>query len=154
MIYSFEAKFHSNVQALHRSTLEVTCEERLTPRGDCVVLTSSTHDPEELARSCPEGWEGNLVVLTRFGAFWVRGTCAPTEVGCSFVIRKGGSRAPRTLMIMADKAARDLPKEIIKKGRLWGAKALVLLLSRPPGRGGGASPEPPRGLSPRLGALP
>ncbi|NPA85411.1 MAG: DUF371 domain-containing protein [Crenarchaeota archaeon] len=143
--YAFEARFHANVQALHRSTLEVTCEERLTPRGDCVALTSSTHDPSALAEACPDGWEGALVVLTRFGGFWVRGTCAPEGVGCSFVIRKSSSRAPRTLIIGADKSASDIPREVVKKGRLWGARALLILLSRPRSRGPAVWPWPRRG---------
>lgn len=133
--YAFKAKFHANVQALHATTLEVTCEERLTPRGDCVLLTSSGHDPKKLVEACPRGWEGALVVVTRFGSFWVRGTCAPREVGCSFVIRKSSSEAPRTLMVGADKAAREVPRELVNKGRLWGSEALVILVSRPRSRG-------------------
>jgi len=139
--YSFLARFHANVQALHGSTLEITCEDRLTPRGDCVLLTSSEHDPEELVRACPEGWEGTLIVVTRFGSFAVTGTCAPAEVGCSFVVRKSSSAVPRTLIVGANKAAKDAPRELVKKGRLWGAKALVILVSRPRAREPGGRPR-------------
>ena len=121
------AKFHANVQALHKGTLEITCEERLTPRGDCVVLTHSTHEPKALEETCLEGKRAYLVILTRLGSFWVRGTCAPREVGCSFVIRKSSSKAPRTLMINANKASSDLSRELVYKARLWGLWALVIL---------------------------
>ncbi len=145
-LYAFEARFHANVQASHESTLEVTCEDRLTPRGDCIVLTSSTHDPRALAEACPEGWEGFLIVVTRFGSFWVKGTCAPKGVGCSFVLRKSSEVKERTLMIGVDKAAKDLPRATVKLGRLWGARALVILASRPTCRGRAAAPAPSRAL--------
>ncbi len=126
-LYAFTAKFHANVQAVHEKTLEVTCEERLTPRGDCVVLTHSTHEPSVLERLCIEGSRGYLVIVSRFGSFWLEGTCAPVKVSCSFVIRKSSSRAPRTLMINADKASKDVPREMVRKASLWGSKALVIL---------------------------
>lgn len=126
-LYSFTAKFHANVQALHGGTLEVTCEERLTPRGDCVVLTHSTHNPKVLEDVCSEGKTAYLVIVTRTGSFWVRGKCAPSEVGCSFVVRKSSSKAPRTLMINADKASVDMPRELVHKARLWGLRAFVTL---------------------------
>ncbi len=68
-----------------------------------------------------------MIVTTRLGSFWVRGICAPRAIGCSFVVRKSYSATPRTLMVNADKASSDLPRDLVHRARLWGLKAFVVL---------------------------
>jgi len=128
-IYAFMARFHANVQASHDTTLEITCEEVLTPRGDCIILTSSTHDPNALREVCKKGDLGALCVITRYGSFCVRGIC--TGLGeCSLVIRKSNKIDSRTFMILSSMSASDIDRGIIRKNRVWGTEALVIVTSR------------------------
>ncbi len=127
MKYMFTGKFHANVQATHPSTLEITCEDRLTPRGDCILLTSSTHDPRTLSEMCRENKSAVLCIITRFGSVCLRGTCTG-RVSCELVLRKGKVIDERTFMVNVDKASSDVDRNLIKKARLWGSKAIVVLM--------------------------
>ena len=117
---------HPNIRATHRATLEFTKEERLTPRGDCIVAVRAERGPSELKPEFrkavrTEGSRVELVlevgrlreVVSGFGS--PRLTLShPTD----FVARKSRYTCPRTLMIRADKAAYDLPRPIIELLRI------------------------------------
>ena len=57
--FVFRAWGHENVRATHRSTFEVTKDDYLTPRGDCIVGIRS----EAAARDLPEWLRMLLGVL-------------------------------------------------------------------------------------------
>jgi len=40
---------HENVKATHRSTLEITTEDFLTPRGDCIICVSADKSLRDLS---------------------------------------------------------------------------------------------------------
>ena len=129
MIYVFEARFHANVQALHHSTLEITCEERLTPRGDCIILVGSKHNVARLNEECKKGEKAILCVLLPLNSICVTGICNSIKDKCSIVIRTSNRADGRTLLTLANIAAKDIPRNIIHEGRLWGHKVVVILMS-------------------------
>jgi len=45
------AKGHKNVKATHRTTLEVTKDKYLTPRGDCIIAISANKAASDLSES-------------------------------------------------------------------------------------------------------
>ncbi|MEN3000157.1 MAG: DUF371 domain-containing protein [Acidilobaceae archaeon] len=120
-VLEFRARGHPNVRATHRTTLEITKEEDLTPRGDCIVGVGAEISPADM----PD--EVKRVIMSD-GATIVALLCA-REV-CDVVVGKGSSKleprdskkmvfrrssyvGPETVMIGADKAARDLRRELV-----------------------------------------
>ncbi|MBO0888913.1 DUF371 domain-containing protein [Candidatus Bathyarchaeota archaeon] len=106
----------------HPTTIEITRETHLSTRGDCIVAVNATIGPADL----PHGLRD---ILSRPGSkskvsltigelnFVVEGEgdarltlSHPTD----FVIRKSGFVSDRTLMVHADKSARDLPREMVR----------------------------------------
>ena len=112
---------HENVKATHKSTLEITKDPTLTPRGDCIIAVSAD-------KACADLKSEFKRALRRPGA------CITIEIRCgnfaavvkargsphllltdtrSIVIRKSSYIDARTLAVEADKAAADLPRELV-----------------------------------------
>lgn len=127
MEYSFVARGHENVTSLHKSTFEITTDESLTLKGDCIVGVKSeiTLDdlPEELKNLIKTDYQKIELFLESdnysdkivgYGSSKLT-LDHPSDMVC----RKSDFTCNRTLMINADKAARDLNKNLIdelKKG--------------------------------------
>jgi len=131
--FIFEAKGHRNVKALHETTFEVTKDDYLTPRGDCIIGIES----EASASDMPE-WLKNKI---RAGGLVVVILCS--EGVCDSVVGLGDPRmslsdtrrmvfrrsnfvGPETVMIRASKAAKDLSRALIERLRN-GSKLMVAL---------------------------
>ncbi len=127
MEYSFVARGHENVTSLHKSTFEITTDESLTLKGDCIVGVKSEITLDDL----PEELK-NLIKTDnqKIELFLESDNYSDKIVGygsskltldhpSDMVCRKSDFTCNRTLMINADKAARDLNKNLIdelKKG--------------------------------------
>ncbi|MEM2023054.1 MAG: DUF371 domain-containing protein [Archaeoglobaceae archaeon] len=48
MLYTIFARGHKNLRATHRTTLEVTKESYLTPRGNCIVGVKASSSARDL----------------------------------------------------------------------------------------------------------
>jgi len=114
---------HPNIRATHRSTLEITKEESLTPRGDCIIAVKADKGLYELSDEFKRvvGREGSKIKLiievgglkeeiTGFGSPKLT-LSHPTDIVC----RKSSYTCDRTLMIKANKAAIDIDRKIVKK---------------------------------------
>jgi hypothetical protein len=119
------ARGHENISATHRSTIEITKEEHLTKSGDCVIAVSANKalsdlsaefkknlltDQADLTISVEAG--GVTETLSAYGSSRLILT-HPTDI----VIRKSGYVCSRTLAIHADRSARDLPRDLVKRLR-------------------------------------
>lgn len=105
----------------HATTIELTKERILTRRGDCIIGVSATKSLGEFnnqfkllvqqgkAIQCSLKINNQVVLITGNGHPNLTYT-HPTDV----VIRKSSFTCPRTVMIQADKAALDLPRDFIK----------------------------------------
>lgn len=121
MIFKLTSKGHSNVTSLHRSTFEVTKDAEIGPTADCIVGTSADKSmlnfPEEFKEKIANSNTRITVILdTENGHDEITGfghedltLTHPTDIVC----RKSDFTCPRTLMINADKAARDLDRVLI-----------------------------------------
>lgn len=116
---------HENVLSTHRTTLEITKEPHLTRGGDCVIALSADKAMNELGTQFKQGLRrsdarvmilieagGVADVVTAFGNPALIMT-HPTDL----VVRKSNHICGRTLAIRADKAAWDLPRELVEKLR-------------------------------------
>ena len=123
--FTFYARGHENIKGTHKTTLEITKEDYLTSRGDCIVAVGAEVGLSELPQNFKDKMkkdnsiiklileaEGKKEVITGEGSTKLI-LMHPTDMVC----RKSGFICPRTLMIHADKAAIDLSREFIEKIR-------------------------------------
>jgi hypothetical protein len=118
----FYAWGHHNVKAMHRTTLEITREEHLTLRGDCIIAVNSEKSVSDLVPEVKQAirHEGAKVmlmlrlldveeVISGHGSEKLLLT-SPLSIVC----RKSDYICPRTLMIRCDKAAIDVNRELVE----------------------------------------
>jgi len=130
----FHAWGHHNVRATHKSTLEITREEYLTPRGDCIIAIKSEKAVSDLSPEVKWAIRCNnakvTLVLRLLDIEEVvsgRGSeRLPLASPLSIVCRKSDYVCPRTLMIRCDKAALDVSREMVEHLRK-GLRLQVLL---------------------------
>lgn len=128
---------HPNIRATHRSTLEITKEGNLTPRGDCIIAVKADKGLCELSDEFKRvvGREGSKIKLiievgelkeeiTGFGSPKLT-LSHPTDIVC----RKSSYTCGRTLMIKANKAAIDIDRKIVKKLKNPGAQVKITLIA-------------------------
>ena len=121
MIFKIIAKGHKNVTSRHKSTFEITKDPELTLSGDCIVGVDMDRTmldfPDEFKEMIADSntkitvdlkTENGHDEITGFGHEDLTLT-HPTDI----VIRKSDFTCSRTLMINADKAARDLDEKLI-----------------------------------------
>ena len=114
MIFKLQAKGHKNVTSHHKSTFEITKDPEIGPTADCIVGTGADKSmldfPQELKDKIANSKSRITVILdTENGHDEIVGfghediVCRTSDYTCS-----------RTLMIKADKAAKDLNQDLIE----------------------------------------
>ncbi|MEM0340031.1 MAG: DUF371 domain-containing protein [Acidilobaceae archaeon] len=129
----FEAEGHPNVRAEHKTTIEVTREEDLSPRGDCIIGVKA----ELSAKDLPEWFKAEA----KRGSLVVAVLCAESVCDCvvglgsplmsfedekKIVFRRSDYIGPETIMIKASRAAAHLRRDLIAR-LSSGAKLKVAL---------------------------
>ena len=129
MIFKIRTKGHENVTSNHKSTFEITKDAEIGPTADCIIgvgMDQSMLDfPDEFkSKIADSNTEITVILDTENGHDEITGfghedltLTHPTDI----VIRKSDYTCDRTLMIKADKAARDLDRDLIddlKKGKV------------------------------------
>ena len=114
---------HNNIQATHRSTLEITKETQLSKRGDCIVAVSASKVLGDLSLDFKKIMcKKNAKITILFEAGGVKDVVHalgspklilthPTDI----VVRKSNYICSRTLAIQADKVACDLSRKLVEK---------------------------------------
>ena len=117
-----EFRGHENVRATHRTTIELTREPEVTPRGDCIIgvraskglagfrdgFKSLVRRPGARVVALITDSLGHADVVSGFG-----------DPGLSYrdpdriIIRRSGYIAPNTAMVRACKSAKDLSRDLI-----------------------------------------
>ncbi|NPD89604.1 MAG: DUF371 domain-containing protein [Asgard group archaeon] len=120
--FVFYCNGHPNIRATHKTTLEFTKDESLTPRGDCILGVSSSCNlisfPSELKERIKSP-AARILVHLHVGRYsdTIEG-CGDSRLELSdehaIIIRKSDFICSRTLMIKSDKAANDINDRIIK----------------------------------------
>lgn len=114
---------HKNIQALHKTTFEITKEAQLSRRGDCIIAVSADKTMADFSSEFKENLlkenakiairieAGDIVeAVNAFGSPQLILT-HPTDM----VARKRNYICNRTLAIQADKAACDLSRKLVEK---------------------------------------
>jgi len=114
---------HKNVLAENRTTLEITKETHLTPRGDCIIAvaadkTLTDFDQQFKELLCKDNARLSILIEAGDESETVNALgdthltlVHPTDI----VVRKSGYVCDRTLAIHADKAACDLSRRLAEK---------------------------------------
>ncbi len=122
MIFKIYSKGHENVTSHHKSTFEITKDPEIGPTADCIIGVdmdkTMLNFPQEFKDKIADSNTRIVVELkTENGHDEITGfghedleLSHPTDI----VIRKSDFTCPRTLMINADKAARDLDEKLIE----------------------------------------
>ena len=122
MIFKIRTKGHENVSSLHKSTFEITKDAEIGPTADCIIGvdmdSSMLNFPQEFKDRIADSNTKIIVILdTENGHDEITGfghedltLTHPTDIVC----RKSDYTCSRTLMIHADKAARDLDGDLIE----------------------------------------
>jgi hypothetical protein len=120
---SFFARGHKNVLSTHKTTFEVTKDENLSKRGNCIVAVQATKAALDLPIKFKEAAkrEGARIIVT----IEVDGLKETVKAWGStrlqfthqtdLVVRKSSYVCDRTLAIRADKAAFDFSRELVEK---------------------------------------
>jgi hypothetical protein len=129
------ARGHENVKATHKSTLEITKENELSKRGDCIIAVSADKTMADLSSDFKENLRkenAKITILIETGdALEVVNALGhphltfthPTDM----VVRKSNYICSRTLAIHADKAACDLSRKLVEKLKNPTQKAKITL---------------------------
>jgi hypothetical protein len=125
--YSEEVEFfgHEMIKATHKTTIEVTRDDFLTPRGDCIIGVEANKALSDLSKKLKSLISSNFIpIIITFevngDSFKVRarGNSKLSLLDKSdIVIRKSTYICDRTLAVMADAAAIDLPRSIVENLR-------------------------------------
>lgn len=119
----FSACGHKNILATHRTTFEVTKEESLSKRGDCIIAVEATKAAVDLPAEFKEAArkEDALITITIEADKLKETVKAKGSPRLQFthpkdlVVRKSDYICGRTLAIGADKAAINFSRELVNK---------------------------------------
>jgi uncharacterized protein len=113
---------HVMVRATHERTIEITTEEHLTPRGDCIIGVGAAKGVALLSPSMKKALRSDearvrLTVVAPGGkfSFGARGSKDLSfDSATDMVIRASGYVCGRTLAIRADSSARAIPRDLVR----------------------------------------
>ena len=116
-------KGHKNILSLHKKTIEITKDDKLTVNGDCIIGTNSSLAcidlPEKFKKKIQNPTtEIKFSIVADEHSFSIRGkgsdklTLKHTN---DIVLRKSAFTCSRTIAINCDKASDDIPRTMIKK---------------------------------------
>jgi hypothetical protein len=117
------ARGHENIQATHKSTLEITKDNKLSTKGDCIIAVSADKALTDLSPQFKENLRRENSKITML----IEAEDITETVNAygdphlilshttDMVVRKSNYICSRTLAIEADKAARDLSRELLER---------------------------------------
>lgn len=119
---SFKARGHELISAIHKTTLEITKDNYLTKRGDCIIAIASEKAcrdlNEELKNLIRKDGSRIKVILQCKGLIEIVEGYGSSKLSLnddrSIVIRKSSYFDDRTLAISSNKAARDLSRDFVR----------------------------------------
>lgn len=124
---------HAMVRATHEKTIEITTEEHLTPRGDCIIGVGASKGAAQLSPSTKSALRSDLArvrftIVAPGGEFsfvaWGNKDLSfesPTDM----VIRRSNFVCGRTLAIKAESSASEIPRSLVGTLKSPGAAGLL-----------------------------
>lgn len=131
---TIRARGHPNIKASHRTTIEVTREDYLTERGDCIIGVSADKAARDLSDSFKEvaRRRDSVIVVRLLAGDLSEVILAQGHPGLVFgdgrriIIRKSSFIEPATIGVRANKAAGDLDRSLVEYLRRGGSLTVEL----------------------------
>ena len=116
-------KGHKNILSLHKKTIEITKDDKLTVNGDCIIGTNSSVAcidlPEKFKKKIQNPTtEIKFSIVADEHSFSIRGKGSDKltlKHTTDIVLRKSAFTCSRTIAINCDKASDDIPRMMVKK---------------------------------------
>jgi uncharacterized protein len=113
---------HPNIRSLHAKTIEITKDEHLSPRGDCIIGVKANKACADLDEPFKHRLKSNLSVIkieimVGDESFIIsgRGDERLSMLNSNdIVIRKTNFVCPRTMSVLCDKASSDVPRKLVR----------------------------------------
>jgi len=113
---------HPNVQSLHGKTIEITKDDHLTLRGDCIIGVRASKACADLDANLKRRLRSNdsvvkIEIMVGDESFLINGKGDERftlQNPLDIVIRKTNFVCPRTISVRCDRASSDVPREIVK----------------------------------------
>ncbi len=129
---------HENIQATHKTTLEFTKDPHLSKKGDCIAAVAADKALADLTAEFKEKLRkpnAKLTITIEANGITERVNArgSPKLILThltDMVIRKSEYVCSRTLAVHADKAAQDLPKDLVEKLKKPEQKVKITLVVR------------------------
>ncbi len=112
-IYAFG---HKNIQATHRTTLEITKDPALTRKGNCIIGINSDFDSKEIKEFIKD--KDKIKMILEIESLRDEISFVPNKDFDSkheIVIRLSDFASDRTLGIKADKSSAEISRKMIEK---------------------------------------
>jgi hypothetical protein len=131
------AKGHENILATNKTTFEITKENHLTKRGDCIIAVEANKSVADLNPKFKKALNINNAKLTiiieannvKEMVFAEGNEALPLTHTTDMVVRKSTYICNRTLAIKANKAAIDLSRTLIEKLQNPNQKVKITLIT-------------------------
>lgn len=119
---SFYAYGHEKIKSTHKSTIEITKEDYLTERGDCIIAIRSEKAcadlSEDIKKAIKSKFSKVIFYLEAKGIEEIIEAYGAEELiltnGVSMVIRKSNYIDDRTIAIHSNKSAREIRRDFIE----------------------------------------
>jgi hypothetical protein len=126
---------HKNILATHKTTFEITKENALSKKGDCIIAVSASKSLKNLSCEFKENLRkenAKLTILIEAGEVSevLTASGSPHLIlthSTNMVVRKSDYICNRTLAVKADKAADDLSRKLVEKLRDPKQKVKIIL---------------------------
>ena len=120
---TIHAKGHRNILATHKTTLQITRDIQISKRADCVVAVAADKSLRDLTSAVKTALSSNTAKmrLTIEAGHMSEVIMGSGNINLSLsdthdmVVRKSAFTSGRTLMVGANKAARDLDRTFVEK---------------------------------------
>lgn len=123
---------HPNVRSLHDKTVEITKDEQLSLRGDCIIGVRANKactdvDGTLRRRLCSNGSVVKIEIMVGSESFVINGMGDERftlQNPHDIVIRKTNFVCPRTMSVRCDMASSDMPRMMVEMLRDKDAKGI------------------------------
>jgi hypothetical protein len=132
-----QASGHPKISARHPTTLEITKEDRLAEKGDCIIATCASKACVDLSTEFSKLVKNDQTRITltieagdRSEVICGRGNSRLTlDHPNDIVVRKSNYVCRRTIMVLANKSALDLDREFVGTLRDWRTRIRIELVA-------------------------